>query len=94
MARQKMGVCSQCEIKYVLKQLKDFAGELLICESCEKVVAEKIKAQAVSTPASQPQVVVKSNEGCFMQTLNFGCQSVFIGIILFLVLAFIGLLIS
>ena len=66
---------------------------LINCPECGTEVSEKAdKCPKCAYPINKPELhssrESESREGCFLQTLNFGCMAV-VGIILFFIIVFI-----
>jgi len=78
-----------------------YCGETILakakkCKHCGEILDAKLKRQRQTESAEQPPqekvIVEPREEGCFLQTLNFGCGIIFIFIIfIMLILIFGGL---
>ena len=72
---------------------------LINCPECKTEVSDKADkcpkcAYPINTVITEPspekqEIVVQSNEGCFLETLNLGCMAIVILFAVFAVLFFI-----
>ncbi len=67
---------------------------LINCPECGTEVSEKADncpkcAYPINKIETNSPKVTESSEGCFLQTLNFGCQATIILIIFFIVFIFL-----
>ena len=88
--------CPTCENQFEIPDTKlcPFCSEEILwtakkCKHCSEYLDETFN-EPVQQQQQPQQIVVKQKEGCFLQTLNFGCQviGVFCLIILGIVLYF------
>ncbi len=63
---------------------------LIKCQECEANISNQAEnCPHCGFPIKKKQIVVKKQEGCFMQTLNLGCLSVIV-IFLLIILSYVA----
>lgn len=60
---------------------------LINCPECRKQVSDQAeKCPNCAYPITAQKIVIKNNEGFFLQSMNFGCSFIFYGIIAIIIL--------